>query len=298
MRSTPQGDFYYLFLQTQGSDSGAGSYQLVTVQVAPMPQDVVVRDEIPPPAPPGRACALPPWLVKQFAYFRLDRCDERDFDAVELDLPGGKKTLAGRVIHDDFVLADSHKVAVTFVVRDNYINALQGIGAKLISNPDDISQAVLTRQTPQAEFWFINHETSGNDKSIGAYALTSVQVGGPPPTACKLEVYGVNFDFDKATLRPESDAVLTQVLGLFTADATYAAEVSGHTDNVGQHAYNMRLSGRRAAAVKDWLVAHGVAATRMTTAGYGDTRPLVPNTSDGNRFRNRRVELKRLGCKP
>jgi outer membrane protein OmpA-like peptidoglycan-associated protein len=216
---------------------------------------------------------------------------------VELDLPGGKKTLAGRVIHDDFVLADSHQVAVTFVVRDNYINARQGVGAKLISNPDDISQAVLTRQTPQGEFCYIYHETSGNEKSIGAYTLTSVQVGGPPLAMCKLEVYGVNFDFDKATLRPESDAVPTQVLGLFTGDAAYATEISGHTDNVGQHAYNIQLSGKRAAVVKDWPVAHGVAATRMRTAGYGDTRPLVPNTSDENRFRNRRVELKRVGCK-
>jgi outer membrane protein OmpA-like peptidoglycan-associated protein len=46
-----------------------------------------------------------------------------------------------------------------------------------------------------------------------------------------------------------------------------------------------------------WLVAKGIAANRITTAGYGDTHPLVPNTSDENRARNRRVELRRKGCK-
>ena len=84
---------------------------------------------------------------------------------------------------------------------------------------------------------------------------------------------------------------------LFAADPSYSAEVGGHTDNVGKAAYNMSLSDRRAAAVKDWLVAHGVAASRLSSRGYGDTVPLVPNDSDAHRARNRRVELKRKDCK-
>jgi len=52
----------------------------------------------------------------------------------------------------------------------------------------------------------------------------------------------------------------------------------------------------RAAAVKTWLVQNGVAAARITSRGYGDTRPLAPNTTDENRFKNRRVELRRANC--
>lgn len=106
----------------------------------------------------------------------------------------------------------------------------------------------------------------------------------------------MNFDFDKAVLRPESEPVLQQVLTLFTGDPTFSAEVGGHTDNVGTSAYNLKLSNARAAAVKAWLVAHGAAPPHVTSRGYGDTQPLVPNTTDANRFKNRRVELRRANC--
>jgi outer membrane protein OmpA-like peptidoglycan-associated protein len=76
-----------------------------------------------------------------------------------------------------------------------------------------------------------------------------------------------------------------------------AIEIGGHTDNVGKPDYNMKLSDERAAAVVRWLVQHGIAASRLTSHGYGDTEPLAKNDSDANRAKNRRVELKRKGCK-
>ena len=74
-------------------------------------------------------------------------------------------------------------------------------------------------------------------------------------------------------------------------------EIGGHTDNVGGTAYNEKLSDRRAATVKQWLISHGIETSRLTTHGYGQSQPLVPNDSDAHRARNRRVELKKPDCK-
>ena len=127
--------------------------------------------------------------------------------------------------------------------------------------------------------------------------MQTLTTGAPLPHACTIEVYGVNFDFNKSVLRPEAEPVLQQVAALFTKIPGFAAEVGGHTDNIGTPDYNLRLSDARAAAVKDWLVKHGVAAARISSRGYGDTQPLVPNTTDADRFKNRRVELRRKNCK-
>ena len=112
---------------------------------------------------------------------------------------------------------------------------------------------------------------------------------------CKVALYGINFDFNKATIRPDSEPVLNQVAAVLKSQPV-SVEIGGHTDNVGTPAYNAKLSQDRADAVKSWLVGHGIPASRLTTRGYGETVPVVPNNSDANRARNRRVELKKGGC--
>jgi outer membrane protein OmpA-like peptidoglycan-associated protein len=68
-------------------------------------------------------------------------------------------------------------------------------------------------------------------------------------------------------------------------------ELPAHTDDVGAAAYNFKLSDQRAAAVAEYLIAKGIAKSRIISKGYGKTQPLVPNTSDENRAKNRRVEF-------
>ena len=151
-----------------------------------------------------------------------------------------------------------------------------------------------------AEGWLRHTALSGQQHFIidlKPVKTEQLKVGGPPPTACAIEVYGVNFDFDKAVLRPDSEPMLKQILALFTQSPAFSAEIGGHTDNVGKPDYNVKLSDARAAAVKAWLMAHGVAPARVTSHGYGDTKPLLPNTTDENRFKNRRVELRTANCR-
>ena len=108
----------------------------------------------------------------------------------------------------------------------------------------------------------------------------------------KVQLYGVNFDFDADTLRPESDPVLDEVVKLAKANPAWKFEIGGHTDSIGAAAYNQTLSERRAASVVRYLTDKGVEAARLQAKGYGASRPLVPNAqNDAGHAQNRRVEL-------
>lgn len=108
---------------------------------------------------------------------------------------------------------------------------------------------------------------------------------------CRVTLVGVHFDFNKATLRPDSTAVLAKAAALIKAHPALALEVAGHTDAVGDGAYNDRLSQQRAEAVMAWLVGHGAAAGKLSARGYGKARPVADNDTDAGRAKNRRVEL-------
>lgn len=105
-------------------------------------------------------------------------------------------------------------------------------------------------------------------------------------------LYGLYFDTAKATLKPESEATLQQVLGVLNADPKLRLVVAGHTDSEGEDAYNQRLSEQRAEAVMQWLTGKGVDAARLSSEGLGESRPVADNGSDAGRALNRRVQLR------
>lgn len=106
-----------------------------------------------------------------------------------------------------------------------------------------------------------------------------------------IDLKGVYFDFDKATLRPEGIAILNDAAALLKTNQRVVVEVAGHTDSVGSEPYNQGLSERRANSVKDYLTSQGVTATRLTARGYGEVQPVATNDTDEGRQLNRRVEL-------
>jgi outer membrane protein OmpA-like peptidoglycan-associated protein/predicted aconitase with swiveling domain len=109
-----------------------------------------------------------------------------------------------------------------------------------------------------------------------------------------VEVYGIYFDFNSATIKPDSETVLKQISDILHKNPSWKLSVSGHTDNIGDAAFNQGLSERRAAAVKNALVTrYGISADRLTTKGYGASRPIETNSTLEGRARNRRVELQR-----
>ena len=100
----------------------------------------------------------------------------------------------------------------------------------------------------------------------------------------------VKFDFDKAVVKPNSYGDVKNLADFMAQYPATNVEVAGHTDSVGPDAYNQKLSQRRADAVKQVLVKDGVDAGRITSVGYGESRPVADNATEAGRAVNRRVE--------
>lgn len=118
----------------------------------------------------------------------------------------------------------------------------------------------------------------------------------PPPAAPEagtkiMSLEGANFDFDKATLRPDAHVKLDEAAQVMTEHGGISVNVEGHTDSVGSDAYNQGLSERRARAVVEYLVGKGIDSSRLSSVGYGESRPATTNDTDEGRAQNRRVDL-------
>ena len=99
------------------------------------------------------------------------------------------------------------------------------------------------------------------------------------------------FDFDKATLKPESAPELDRLIAMLKEKSTMEVEISGHTDNEGPDAYNMSLSERRAKTVVAYIVRGGIPKERLTVQFFGETKPTDTNETKEGRSKNRRVEF-------
>jgi len=114
-------------------------------------------------------------------------------------------------------------------------------------------------------------------------------------------IYGILFDVDKASLKPESQKPLQEIVKLMRNYPDLKLEVQGHTDNQGSADYNRDLSQRRAETVKTFLTTYGTDASRLEAKGYGLSQPVASNDTEEGRAKNRRVELVRketLGSGP
>ncbi|MCK6524091.1 OmpA family protein [Myxococcota bacterium] len=128
-------------------------------------------------------------------------------------------------------------------------------------------------------------------------ALTVVELTLRPPVV-ELQAkevvitQAILFDLDAATLRPDAEPILRQVAGLLIEHPELTRiEIQGHTDDQGETDYNLKLSQARVETVYAWLVANGVAAERLVAKGYGESKPIQPNTTEAGQAANRRVQF-------
>lgn len=108
---------------------------------------------------------------------------------------------------------------------------------------------------------------------------------------CGAVIHGINFDFDSAQLRPDSEPVLARLFAGLSGDTRSEITIEGYTSSEGSDSYNRALSERRAQAVVDDLVRRGIDASRLRAVGKGEQEPIATNDDEAGRSLNRRVEV-------
>ena len=159
-------------------------------------------------------------------------------------------------------------------------------------------------RTPDSEIWVEGYVPQHYGRE-GTYFLTvvekkllEVKASLLPAEEMKKELDAkghvalyINFDFDKADIKPDSKPIIDQIVQLLTTNPSLKLTVEGHTDNVGNRVYNLRLSEARAKSVVAALTAQAIETRRLKAVGFGQDKPIADNSTDDGRAKNRRVEL-------
>ncbi len=243
-----------------------------------------------------------PMFSRMPGYY-IEEYDAQDFSTHELDLYPPKK-VEGRYTKISYWLKEGARKVGPVQIARNYTDLVVKRGGRKLLDDVDASGGTTIAQLPinGKNLWLqVSVSNSGE-----VYDLIIVEEAGMEQkvefTATELAralndkgsvaLHNILFDTGKATLKAESAAALAPVGELLKNDAALKLEIQGHTDNVGQAAANLKLSQDRAAAVKTYLVqTFTIPAARLTTAGFGDTKPVADNAAEAGRSQNRRVEL-------
>jgi len=164
-------------------------------------------------------------------------------------------------------------------------------GKYLVSLPSGTNYGIAVKAKD-----YLFYSANFNIPDTATYQVVEKNVALQPLNiGSRIVLRNIFFDFDKATLRPESTTELDRLINLLTTYANLKIEISGYTDNKGSQPYNQKLSEARSKSVVDYLIAHGIASDRLTYKGYGMDNPIATNETDEGRQLNRRTEFKITG---
>jgi outer membrane protein OmpA-like peptidoglycan-associated protein len=253
-----------------------------------------------PQRPDARGCQDPSILSRMTGCTIL-RCEQKDYNIFKMPIgkPNKFQDVEGAFEKVGYVCPAGVSGLQTF---RNAENALKGKGYQVVYT-DNYSNVRFTLTAKQGEQW-VSVYSAGVEYTVTAVKQKQMEQQMQANTADgwgeqirqtgRVSIYGINFDTGKATIRPDSESVLNEVLLLLQKEPEWYMLVAGHTDSVGSDAVNTPLSRQRAEAVVAWLTAKGVDRSRLIAAGFGPKKPVADNDSEEGRAKNRRVDLVKL----
>lgn len=240
-------------------------------------------------------------LLTRLAGCTIAYCSQSDFDAAELQI---SLNTDPRTNHVEGKVEKLHYTCTgksALQVRRNTEQALRTAGYSIDFTAYDVPDHYVTGHKGGQWVAVVAAEMTGDSTydvtTVLTEAMKQEMTSDASAWAAEInqtghaEVYGIEFDTGKATLKPESEKVLENVLSLLQAQLDWKIRIEGNTDSTGTKVGNQALSQQRAAAVVAWMVQKGVAQARLTAIGLGDTKPIGDNSTPEGRAKNRRVEL-------
>ncbi len=233
----------------------------------------------------------------------IGKAAKTNFDEFAFNVQDGKQKQKVKVRGFRFHIFDEYTRPLMSGLESqlNYRAALRNLGAEILyEDPLPDPGEVDARLDDHGKTVWIQVTSVYAGVNVDVIEEKPLQLSIKPPQAddmkAALDKDGhialyINFDFNKATLKPDAQPIIAQVVALLKANPDLKLSIEGNTDSIGTHDYNVKLSQERAAAVVETLKTQGVDGARLESAGFEPHKPIAPNDTEVGRAKNRRVEL-------
>ena len=252
--------------------------------------------------------------AKDISYFSgmpnytITEADEKEFDAYGFYNGKDCTRVEGRKSYRAYFLKEGATRASILQIARNYANAIKSMGGTVIFDGECSGAAcaencgyrmVVGKAVKGTDELWIEVVPWGDGDNYSITVVVKEAMKQDVTASALFEALNrdghvalyINFDSGKATIRPDSQPVIDQVVEMLKGNPALRLGVEGHTDGVGTPESNKTLSQDRARAVVNALVAKGIDAARLAASGWGEEKPIADDTTEEGRAKNRRVEL-------
>jgi outer membrane protein OmpA-like peptidoglycan-associated protein len=250
-------------------------------------------------------------LLTHLKNFDLKDCN-KTFDALDIEINQDKTKHVEGTLYTYYYAVDNDSFpdyTISWLqMRRNFENAIKKIGGKSLNTEAFVDWR-------QGEYFYLKNNNKeiyvvleGTDGLSTAYAGYNQKILEVEAMQQELDANGIfnalntdghialhiNFETGKSVIQNESQKIVNDIFEMLQANADLKVSIEGHTDNVGNAAANKTLSESRAKAVMDALVAKGINKTRLSSKGWGSTKPVADNATEEGKAANRRVEIVKM----
>ena len=239
-------------------------------------------------------------LVTRMPGFYINSYEVEEFAAFDPTVIGGNDVhWEGKKYTISYSLKEGATPVSMLQIARNYQNAMKAIGGTVLGG-DERRVATELHKAGAMTGVYVEAYNGGSNYSVTIVESQAMRqdvtadaaaMGKDIAATGKTIVYGIHFDTGSAVIKPDSESALTEMVKLLKERPTLKTYIVGHTDNVGSHDVNLKLSADRAEALVKTLVARGIALNRLKAAGVGPYCPVGSNGTEQGRAQNRRVEL-------